>query len=227
MAWDPANPRGLRVSTMSSKEFSDWVDAGRPPLEPPKPAEPEPQRQPKIMSAEQSKLWNDWWSARFRVAAEKMLTLYSKKLAKQTGEGMRDYVTQRIEKFYEEIADEIGAHTAKIQKDLEDKIAKVEAGTVRTFNIRSTYDAQAEYAALDVVTLGGTWFVARHDNPGPCPGSGWQAGPAGTRGKPGAKIKSWKLDVPNYTATPVMSDGSEAPSIDLRPFFQRFLEETR
>jgi hypothetical protein len=33
MTWDPANPPGLTVATMNQREFSAWVDAGRPPLE--------------------------------------------------------------------------------------------------------------------------------------------------------------------------------------------------
>ena len=32
----------------------------------------------------------------------------------------------------------------------------------------------AVYSALDIVALNGGQFIARHDNPGPCPGDGWQ-----------------------------------------------------
>jgi hypothetical protein len=39
--WDPANPRGLTVATMSQREFNAWCDAGKPPLEKPKP-QPQP-----------------------------------------------------------------------------------------------------------------------------------------------------------------------------------------
>lgn len=65
----------------------------------------------------------------------------------------------------------------------------------RGFRIRGTWAEGAEYAALDVVMLGGSSFVARVDDPGKCPGDGWQllaaagsrgkAGEAGPRGVPG------------------------------------------
>src|SRR6185369_3743034 len=41
------------------------------------------------------------------------------------------------------------------------------------------------YAALDIVALDGGAFLARRDDPGPCPGDGWQL--IVTRGKPGLK----------------------------------------
>lgn len=58
----------------------------------------------------------------------------------------------------------------------------------RSFAIRGTWDETAEYDALDVVSLNGASFVARHDNPGVCPGEGWQLmASQGKRGKPGEK----------------------------------------
>jgi hypothetical protein len=54
--------------------------------------------------------------------------------------------------------------------------------------IRGTYDSDASYLAFDIVALGGSSFIARTDNPGPCPGDGWQllAG-VGKRGEKGAR----------------------------------------
>lgn len=58
----------------------------------------------------------------------------------------------------------------------------------RSFAIRGTWDDTAVYDALDVVSLNGASFVAKVDNPGPCPGEGWQLMAAqGKRGKPGEK----------------------------------------
>lgn len=58
----------------------------------------------------------------------------------------------------------------------------------RSFAVRSTWQADGEYRALDVVALNGASFVAKRDNPGPCPGDGWQLMAAqGKQGKPGAK----------------------------------------
>ena len=68
----------------------------------------------------------------------------------------------------------------------------------RSFDVRNTYDPTASYRTLDVVALNGGSFVARVDNPGVCPGEGWQLltrqgkpgekgdrGPKGDRGDPG------------------------------------------
>lgn len=52
--------------------------------------------------------------------------------------------------------------------------------------MRGTWDPAGEYKAMDFVAWNGGSFVARCDNPGDCPGEGWQllASP-GRRGKPG------------------------------------------
>ena len=58
----------------------------------------------------------------------------------------------------------------------------------RSFKVCGTFDPEAEYSALDVVALNGASFAARRDNPGPCPGEGWQMIAAqGRQGKPGLK----------------------------------------
>ena len=50
-----------------------------------------------------------------------------------------------------------------------------------------TYDARVKYERLDIVALGGAAFMARRDNPGICPGDGWQLfsrqGQQGRRGE--------------------------------------------
>lgn len=53
----------------------------------------------------------------------------------------------------------------------------------RSFTIRGTHSPEAEYKALDVVALNGASFAARMDDPGPCPGDGWQL--MASQGKPG------------------------------------------
>lgn len=61
----------------------------------------------------------------------------------------------------------------------------------RSFRVRGTWSAADAYAALDVVALGGAGFVARKDDPGECPGEGWQLiasqGKRGKEGGPGPK----------------------------------------
>jgi hypothetical protein len=114
------------------------------------------------------------------------------------------------------------------------------------FTIRGTYDSNAEYRYLDVAMLNGSSFVALKDAPGPCPGDDWQllasrgsrgdrglkgerglVGPRGDAGASGATIRDWKIERERYVATPVMSDGSDGPSLELRGLFEQFLAEVR
>lgn len=64
----------------------------------------------------------------------------------------------------------------------------------RSFVHRGTWIEVNSYSAMDVVALGGSSFVAKRDDPGPCPGEGWQLmaskgsrGPQGERGVPGER----------------------------------------
>jgi hypothetical protein len=81
---------------------------------------------------------------------------------------------------------------------------------------RGTFKEDTDYAAYDAVALNGATFLALHDRPGACPGSGWQLlaapgkrgvagergpqgdrGPAGVTGPPGkdaATIIGWDID---------------------------------
>lgn len=67
-----------------------------------------------------------------------------------------------------------------------------------TPTIRGAWKPATAYEALDVVMCGGSSFIALHDDPGACPGEGWQimarsgkagppgpTGPMGERGWPG------------------------------------------
>jgi hypothetical protein len=110
-----------------------------------------------------------------------------------------------------------------------------------TPTIRGTYDPASIYTRLDIVALNGSSFLARKDQPGPCPGADWQLiasagkpgkqGARGERGEPGSKgepgapaptILAWKVDRERYTVTPIMSDASEVPAIEMRALFEQF-----
>lgn len=63
----------------------------------------------------------------------------------------------------------------------------------RSFTIRGTWEEAEAYRHLDVVALNGAAFAARRDDPGPCPGEGWQMisaqGKPGRQGPPGAAVR--------------------------------------
>jgi hypothetical protein len=110
-------------------------------------------------------------------------------------------------------------------------------------NVCGTYREGETYKYLDIVALGGSSFVARADDPGPCPGDGWQlVATAGRAGKPGPKgergerglpgqagptIRCWQIDPERYQATPLMSDGTEGPTLELRALFEQYHTEAR
>lgn len=112
-------------------------------------------------------------------------------------------------------------------------------GDGRSFRIRDTYDPAERYEQCDVVTLNATWFVARADDPGPCPGAGWKAGPTARRGEKGERgergprgepqalrIVEWDIRAKTYEAFPLLSDGTLGPPIPLRALFEQFQAET-
>ena len=113
----------------------------------------------------------------------------------------------------------------------------VAAGGVdgRSPRIRGTYTPAASYQRLDVVALNGSSFIAQLDDPGPCPGDGWQLlASAGRQGKPGIRgergprgpnIEAWKIDPESYCLTPILPGGEEGPTIHLRVFFEQYHRE--
>jgi hypothetical protein len=116
-------------------------------------------------------------------------------------------------------------------------------------NIRGTFVADGKYKRLDVVALNGSSFVARTDEPGECPGAGWQlmasagrpgkpglkgdpgergdAGPPGQRGAAAPTILRWEINRKTFTAQPIMSDDKEVPAIFLRELFEQFQIEAK
>jgi hypothetical protein len=107
------------------------------------------------------------------------------------------------------------------------------------FSIEGTYDPAARYRRLSIVTLNGSSFVARHDDPGSCPGDAWQLlasagrrgqqGPKGERGAVGPlavapRIASSDIDA-GYNLNLLYNDGSR-DTIPLRPAFAQSFSET-
>ena len=110
--------------------------------------------------------------------------------------------------------------------------------------ICGTYREGENYKYLDIVALGGSSFIARCDDPGECPGDGWQLiasagragrpgpkgecgdpGPRGERGPAGPSVLRGEIDCGSYTMKLIMSDGSEVP-LHCRGFFEQYHSET-
>jgi integrin beta 3 len=105
--------------------------------------------------------------------------------------------------------------------------------------VRGTFDPEQRYGALNIVAMNGSSFIARCDDPGECPGDGWQLivscgragkpGPKGERGErglPGAMIVRWSVDRAAYSITPVMSDGSTGAAVNVRAIFEQYHEDS-
>jgi hypothetical protein len=156
-----------------------------------------------------------------------------------------DWVESRLhERFHEERSfsrDLLAQVLADLAGDLRDELNKALTGlrAQRSLEVAGTYNGAVRYRALDVVATGGASFVAKQDDPGPCPGDGWQLiaaqgkkgnpGRDGTDGKNGRDaphIVQWLINREAYSATPIMSDGSRGAVLELRELFQRFNDET-
>ena len=113
-----------------------------------------------------------------------------------------------------------------------------------TPTVCGTYTVYGKYKKLDIVVSDGAAFIAKRDNPGICPGDGWQLmsrqgrqgrkgedgergprGEKGDKGEPGTTVVAWQLDRERYCISPRMSDGKVGPVMELRPMFERFLGE--
>jgi hypothetical protein len=111
----------------------------------------------------------------------------------------------------------------------------------RSLRVRGTWREGDAYAALDIVALNGGSFIARRDDPGECPGDGWQSltlpgkrgqqGEAGKKGERGEKgergpgIAGWDIDRDAYTVRAVLTDKSRSEPLDLRALFEQYILE--
>jgi hypothetical protein len=87
---------------------------------------------------------------------------------------------KRIAKFTKMLGEEVGLALKQLRAEIETKTAQL-----RSITVRGTFDCHATYQQHNVVALNGGSFIALKDNPGECPGSGWQLlASAGARGKP-------------------------------------------
>jgi hypothetical protein len=127
---------------------------------------------------------------------------------------LTDVVSHALARFHRQILDEVKA------------MLDAALGT----RVKGTYQAGVSYTRGDMVALDGGSFIARKDNPGPCPGGGWQLmakqgargrdGPEGKRGPAGNIITGWIVDRSCYRITPRLSDGTLGPPLELRELFE-------
>jgi hypothetical protein len=111
----------------------------------------------------------------------------------------------------------------------------------RGLRVRSTYRPGGSYKALDMVMLNGSSFVAKVDNPGPCPSDNWQIvalqGKRGEKGETGVgergpkgdsvKITDWRISPEGFKVLPVTSDAADHAWLDITPLLIRYHAEAR
>ena len=124
---------------------------------------------------------------------------------------------------------------ATLRREFEETAKRIVSEAMEK-RIRGTYAPNNKYELGDLVALDGASFMAKFTGPGPCPGPGWQlvarqgargiAGAKGERGEAAPRISGWKINLEGYSATPIMSDGSYAPPLELRSLFEKYNEET-
>jgi hypothetical protein len=120
---------------------------------------------------------------------EELKQEFAADLARQESEVVRGFETMN------DGIDRIVADHAQQLADLEQRVMVkfierfLSSGlAVKTLAVCGTFDAHEHYRMLDTVALNGASFIAKHDNPGPCPGEGWQLlAQKGQRGVAGDK----------------------------------------
>jgi integrin beta 3 len=102
-----------------------------------------------------------------------------------------------------------------------------------------SFDPSRSYRKFDLVCFDGCEWRARCDEPRSLPGVGWalsavqgkrggkgekgDRGERGAPGAPGAVITDWVID--GFRATPLLSDGTLGPALELRSFFEAYHSE--
>jgi hypothetical protein len=156
--------------------------------------------------------------------------------ATEGADGWANFVESRILEESEFLQSVMAHALASFQNDILDR-CKTAIAEALSQRVRGTFDAKEKYVSNDVVVCDGASFVAKRDNPGPCPGAGWQmiakqgqrgiAGPRGEPGKDGTRIVGWVVDRATYSVTPLLAGGGPpGPTLDLRELFEQSKDNT-
>jgi hypothetical protein len=151
------------------------------------------------------------------------------KLATSGADGWENYIQSAIMQERDYFVDLLTEVIAQLHREVRAETKAMLDQALAT-RVRGTFQPGINYVRGDMVVLDGGSFIARKDNPGKCPGDGWQlmakqgargiAGPKGERGPAGNIIVGWILDRGNFRITPRLSDGTLGPPLELRALFE-------
>jgi hypothetical protein len=137
-------------------------------------------------------------------------------LDKQLSE-LSDAVGDAISKLNQRLVEDLQPILDRIRADIEEL-----RNCNRSMAVRGTWAAGERYQALNVVALNGASFVARRDDPGPCPGEGWQL--IASQGKRGGRAPAVAgMALSGTVLTLRNGDGSTA-SVDLAPLVSKIAQ---
>jgi hypothetical protein len=145
-----------RMMSEAIADYDRWAreQDARPgpalPVSPEKQQEEKMQQHPRTMSPTEQQLWDQWFTKSFELHWQKWITGFVKMLAKEVALTQKQVRSEIVHNLRAEIAQ------------------------VRGVAIRGTYDPNANYHQHDIVARNGGSFIAIKDDPGTCPGEGWQ-----------------------------------------------------
>jgi hypothetical protein len=151
------------------------------------------------------------------------------RLATEGADGFHNYFTALLLEEREYFTDLLTHVVANLHRDILSEV-KALLDTALAARIKGTHNPRDEYRIGDLVAKDGASFIARKDNPGECPGPGWQltarqggrgvAGPKGPPGKDAPVIQKWLVNRGDFTVTPIYSNGLFGPALDLTELFE-------
>jgi hypothetical protein len=108
------------------------------------------------------------------------------------------------------------------RRHFETKIAKVEARLAEATAKVSELSFISERLRIEARGPAGERGPMGRDGHEGRPGARGERGERGEPGKAAPTITAWAVDADNFTAAPILSDGSNAATLRLRPFFEAY-----